>query len=168
MSKDKDKQKPPVIASENLPEDVNKVLDELTEDQRRVLMGTMVAMEQRMYSGPLPPADEIAAYEQTCKGAADRIISMAEKSLSNRIANEQYIIKEDAKQVGRGQIFGFVLALFFGAIAFALGLQGHDVLAGIIAGSDIVALAIIFVLNKVPVSGKGNDNAEMRIRSETE
>lgn len=66
---DKDKQKTPVIVSENLPEDVNKVLEELTEDQRRVLMGTMVAMEQRMYSGPLPPADEIAAYEQTCKGS---------------------------------------------------------------------------------------------------
>lgn len=165
---DKDKQKTPVIVSENLPEDVNKVLEELTEDQRRVLMGTMVAMEQRMYSGPLPPADEIAAYEQTCKGSADRIISMAEKSLSNRITNEQFIIKEDAKQVGRGQIFGFVLALFFGCIALALGLQGHDVLAGIIAGSDIVALAIIFVLNKVPVSGKGNDNAEMRIQDETE
>lgn len=164
---DKDKQKTPVIVSENLPEDVNKVLEELTEDQRRVLMGTMVAMEQRMYSGPLPPADEIAAYEQTCKGSADRIISMAEKSLSNRITNEQFIIKEDAKQVGRGQIFGFVLALFFGCIALALGLQGHDVLAGIIAGSDIVALAIIFVLNKVPVSGKGNDNAEMRTQDET-
>lgn len=99
----KDKHNTPVITSENLPEDVNKVLDELTEDQRRVLMGTMVAMEQRMYSGPLPPADEIAVYEQTCKGAADRIISMAEKSLSNRITNEQFIIKEEAKQVGRGQ-----------------------------------------------------------------
>ena len=164
----KDKHNTPVITSENLPVDVNKVLDELTEDQRSVLMGTMVAMEQRMYSGPLPPADEIAVYEQTCKGAADRIISMAEKSLSNRITNEQFIIKEEAKQVGRGQIFGFVLALFFGVIAFALGLQGHDVLAGIIAGSDIVALAIIFVLNKVPVSGKGNDNVEMRIQDETE
>ncbi|MBO7537812.1 MAG: DUF2335 domain-containing protein [Prevotella sp.] len=164
----KDKQKTPAIVSENLPEDVNKVLEELTEDQRRVLMGTMFAMEQRMYSGPLPPADEIAAYEQTCKGAANRIISMAEQSLSNRITNEQFIIREDAKQVSRGQILGFLLAIFFGGIAFALGLQGHDVLAGIIAGSDIVALAVIFVLNKVPVSGKGNDNAEMRIQDETE
>lgn len=164
----KDKQTSPVPIPENLPEDVNKVLEELTEDQRRVLMGTMVAMEQRMYSGPLPPADEIAAYEQTCKGAADRIISMAEQSLSNRITNEQFIIKEDAKQVGRGQIFGFILALFFGGIAFALGLQGHDVLAGIIAGSDIVALAVIFVLNKVPISGKGNENVEMRIQDEAE
>lgn len=131
-------------------------------------MGTMVAMEQRMYSGPLPPADEIAAYEQTCKGAANRIISMAEQSLSNRITNEQFIIREDAKQVSRGQILGFLLAIFFGGIAFALGLQGHDVLAGIIAGSDIVALAVIFVLNKVPVSGKGNDNVEMRLQDETE
>ena len=164
----KDKQKTPVLVSEGLPEDVNKVLEELTDDQRRVLMGTMVAMEQRMYSGPLPPSDEIAAYEQTCKGAANRIITMAEQSLNNRITNEQFIIKEDAKQVGRGQIFGFILALFFGGIAFALGLQGHDVLAGIIAGSDIVALAVIFVLNKVPVSGKEDNNIGMRVQDKME
>ena len=158
----KEKQKTPIPASDNLPKDVNKVLEELTEEQRRVLMGTMVAMEQKMYSGPLPPAEEIAAYEQTCKGAADRIISMAEKSLANRMTNEQLIVKEEAKQSSRGQILGFLLALFFGAIALVLGLKGHDVLAGIIAGSDIVALAIIFVLNKVPITGKENDNSDIQ------
>ena len=88
----------PVSKQENLPDDVNKVLDELTEEQRRVLMGTMIAMEQRTYSGPLPPAEEIEAYEHVCPGSADRIISMAEKSLENRIANEQLIVKEETKQ----------------------------------------------------------------------
>lgn len=148
----------PVSKQENLPDDVNKVLDELTEEQRRVLMGTMIAMEQRTYSGPLPPAEEIEAYEHVCPGSADRIISMAEKSLENRIANEQLIVKEETKQSSRGQILGFILAVFFGIIALVLGLKGQERLAGIIASGDIVSLAIIFVLNKVPELRKGRNN----------
>ena len=148
---------PPVPVQENLPEDVNKVLEELTEEQRRVLMGTMVAMEQKMYSGPLPPAEEIEAYERVCPGAADRIIAMTEKSLDHRISNEKIIVNEETKQSSRGQILGFVLAVFFGIIALVLGLMEHEVLAGIIASGDIVSLAVIFVLNKVPELRRGSN-----------
>ena len=155
---DKDNQNTPAPVQENLPEDVNKILDQLPEDQRRVLMGTMIAMEQRMYSGPLPPADEIEAYERTCPGAADRIITMAEKSLDHRIANEKLIVSEETKQSGRGQVLGFILAIFFGIIALVLALTGHEILAGIIAGTDIVSLAVIFVLNKVPELRNGGGN----------
>ena len=158
---ERDNQNTPYPVQENLPEDVNKILDQLTEEQRRVLMGTMVAMEQKMYSGPLPPAEEIEAYEHVCPGSADRIITMTEKSLEHRISNEKLIVSEETKQSSRGQIFGFILALFFGIIALVLGLYGHEILAGIIASGDIVSLAVIFVLNKVPELRKGgNDELE--------
>ena len=155
---ERDNQNTPYPVQENLPEDVNKILDQLTEEQRRVLMGTMVAMEQKMYSGPLPPAEEIEAYEHVCPGSADRIITMTEKSLEHRISNEKLIVSEETKQSSRGQIFGFILALFFGIIALVLGLYGHEILAGIIASGDIVSLAVIFVLNKVPELRKGGNN----------
>lgn len=148
----------PVPVQESLPEDVNKVLEQLTEEQRRILMGTMFAMEQKMYSGPLPPAEEIEAYERVCPGSADRIITMTEKSLDHRISNEKLIVSEETKQSGRGQILGFILAIFFGVIALVLALTGHEILAGIIAGTDIVSLAVIFVLNKVPELRKSGGN----------
>ena len=121
-------------------------------------MGTMIAMEQKMYSGPLPPAEEIEAYEHVCPGSADRIITMTEKSLDHRMANEKLIVSEETKQSARGQILGFILALFFGVIALILGMYGHEILAGIIASGDIVSLAVIFVLNKVPELRKGGNN----------
>ena len=155
---ERDNQNTPNPIQENLPEDVNKILNQLTEEQRRVLMGTMIAMEQKMYSGPLPPAEEIEAYEHVCPGSADRIITMTEKSLEHRISNEKLIVSEETKQSSRGQIFGFILALFFGIIALVLGLYGHEILAGIIASGDIVSLAVIFVLNKVPELRKGGNN----------
>ena len=153
MEKDNQNTLSPI--QENLPEDVNKVLEQLTEDQRRVLMGTMVAMEQKMYSGPLPPAEEIEAYERVCPGAADRIIKMTEKSLDHRISNEKIVVSEETKQSSRGQILGFILAVLFGSIALVLGLNGYEILAGIIASGDIVSLAVIFVLNKVPELRRG-------------
>lgn len=151
--------KEPAAVQENLPEDVNKVLEQLTEDQRRVLMGTMVAMEQKMYSGPLPPAEEIEAYERVCSGAADRIISMAEKSLDHRIANERLIVSEETKQSSRGQILGFILAVLFGVMSYGLAVIDCEVLAGIVAGSDILGLATIFALNKVPNKNNSNEQA---------
>jgi len=155
---ERDNQNTPNPIQENLPEDVNNILNQLTEEQRRVLMGTMIAMEQKMYSGPLPPAEEIEAYEHVCPGSADRIITMTEKSLDHRMANEKLIVSEETKQSARGQILGFILALFFGVIALILGLYGHEILAGIIASGDIVSLAVIFVLNKVPELRKGGNN----------
>lgn len=83
---------------------------------------------------------------------------MTEKSLDHRMANEKLIVSEETKQSARGQILGFILALFFGVIALILGLYGHEILAGIIASGDIVSLAVIFVLNKVPELRKGGNN----------
>ncbi len=132
------------------PTDVNEVLKSLTPDQRRVIESTMIAMEQRSYSGPLPAPEDFAAYEKVLPGSTDRIISMAEKSLDSRINNEKTIIETRLKQSGRGQILGFILALFFGVISLILALTGHEVLAGIIASGDIISLAVIFVLNREP------------------
>ena len=39
----------------------------------------IIAVSSRVYSGPLPAANEMVQYEKICAGAADRIIIMAEK-----------------------------------------------------------------------------------------
>lgn len=139
----------------NAPVDVNKVLESLTPAQREAIEGTLFAMEQRSFSGPLPPPEDFEAYERVLPGTTDRIITMAEKSLDSRISNEKTIIETRLKQSGRGQILGFVLAVFFGVMAGVLAFFGHDVLAGIIASGDIISLAVIFVLNREPRE-KGN------------
>ena len=144
------KQPTAVVPDDNAPIDVNEVLESLTPAQRKVILSTMIAMEQRSYSGPLPAPEDFEAYEKVLPGATDRIMSMAEKSLDSRVNNEKAIIDARIKQGVRGQIYGFILALVFIGVATFLALQGHDVLAGIIAGGDIVSLAVIFVLNREP------------------
>lgn len=41
------------------------------------------------FSGPLPPARELQAYEQVVPGAADRIVKMAEDEALHRRAQEK-------------------------------------------------------------------------------
>lgn len=148
--------KAPATAQANSPVSVNDVLESLAPEQRQVIEGTLFALEQRSFSGPLPAPEDFEAYERVLPGSTDRIIRMAEQSLDSRINNEKIIIETRLKQSGRGQILGFILALFFGIIALVLALKDHEVLAGIIASGDIISLAIIFVLNREP--SKKEDN----------
>lgn len=143
--------------NDKAPVDVNKVLESLSPEQREVIEGTLFAMEQRTYSGPLPAPEDFEAYEKVLPGSTDRIISMAERSLDSRISNEKTIIETRLKQSGRGQVLGFILAVLFGIMAFALALLGHEVLAGIIASGDIISLAIIFVLNREPSKNRKDE-----------
>lgn len=64
------------------------------------------------YSGPLPPPLALEKYEQIQPGAADRIITMAEKEQSSRISSQTEGNKRGFCLLSRGQIFGFITALF--------------------------------------------------------
>jgi uncharacterized membrane protein len=60
-----------------------------------------------MYSGPLPTSGEFQGYNQVLPGAADRILTIAEKESEHRHALE----KDELKIKGRGQIFALIIAI---------------------------------------------------------
>lgn len=53
--------------------------------------------EQVSYSGPLPPAVEFDRYEKTCPGAAERILSLAEKESIHRHGIENILVSEQVR-----------------------------------------------------------------------
>lgn len=71
-----------------------------------------------MYVGPLPQADDFAAYEKVQAGAADRIIKMAEKSLDAEV----FAIKADKVTDFVAMLLGrsFLYVLLAGAIYLAI------------------------------------------------
>lgn len=73
------------------------------------------------YEGPLPPASEFDRYEQVCPGAADRILSMAEREEAHRHDTEDRIVDSIIRQSKLGQIFAFSIALgSLGTVIFSL------------------------------------------------
>lgn len=137
-------------SGETIPANINDILEELPEDKRKVIVSTMLAIEERSYSGPLPSPEDFKAYEQTLKGSTDRIMSMTEKQVDHRIDMEKTIVKKKFFQSTLGQVLATILILFFGFISYSLAMNGHDTVAGIIGVTTVIGLAVVFVLNKIP------------------
>lgn len=72
---------------------------------------TVTRQAASAFSGPLPPPDALAEYEQISPGFADRIITMAEKEQVHRHGNEDERWNVQRRLLTRGQIFAFILSL---------------------------------------------------------
>ncbi len=66
---------------------------------------------QSEFSGPIPPPNIIAGYENVVPGAADRIISMAETQARHRQTLETLEVKTEARDSLLGILFAFILGI---------------------------------------------------------
>lgn len=124
---------------------IDKVLEELPKDKRDVIYSAFYAIE-RSYSGPLPPPEDFAKYEQNLPGSMDRILTLTEKQVDHRIELEN----KEVKLENRGQIIGAALVALFGVMSFLLAMFDHENVALGMGVTTVISVAVIFVLNKVP------------------
>ena len=110
--------------------------------------GSIVVAYENRFVGPLPPPAILAQYEQICSGAADRIISMAERQSAHRQQLESAVVSANCESQRRGPIFGFVLA-FMAIIIGGILLWNDKDLAGLTAVlGALAAIVIPFVWSK--------------------
>lgn len=134
-----------------LPEDAMEVLEELPDEKRQIMLKAMVSVEQSSsFAGPLPPPSLFNGYEKTLPGAADRILTMAEKEQENRHFNNKEMLNQIKGERKRGQYMGCSLVVFLAICGLLLGYLGHDWLSGVIFTGALISVPIIFVLNKEP------------------
>jgi uncharacterized membrane protein len=100
------------------------------------------------FHGPIPPSSELAGYEQVLPGAADRLISMAEKEASHRHFIEKRSLLFEGLEVFIGQLF----ALCIGAITVIGGVyaavHGAEIAGGIIGISGVTGLVSAFIMGR--------------------
>lgn len=70
-----------------------------------------------MYSGPIPPPESLARYEEILPGSADRILKMAEKQQEHRMILETKVVGSQTVQSKRGQVFGFIIVFLCVVVA---------------------------------------------------
>lgn len=97
------------------------------------------------YMGPLPPAEAFEKYEAVCPGAADRIISMAERQAAHRQAIEKKVVDSSSFNSEAGIMSALVLAIAVLVGGVICILQDHDWAGAVIVGIDIVGLCGVFV-----------------------
>ncbi len=78
------------------------------------------------YQGPLPPAGELKKYNDVLPGAADRIITMAEKQATHRQKQESRVILGDNIRSFIGLFFGFIIVISAIICGTLLILKGHS------------------------------------------
>lgn len=113
-----------------------------------------VVME--MHQGPLPPAHAMADYERVLPGAAERIMLMAEREQAHRHSVQEEQLSQSKslatgylKQDSRGKWMGFTIAMLVLILACVMAVLGHEGLAVVLAGLDLVGLAAVFVVGRV-------------------
>ena len=94
--------------------DIEAVEEETVEAVKEVVIKAM----KEEFSGPIPHPDTIQKYEEILPGAADRIISMAERQASHRQALEKKMIEAESRDGLLGVVFAFLLGM--GCIAAAV------------------------------------------------
>ena len=97
------------------------------------------------FRGPLPPAEELAKYNQIIPNGADRIMVMAEKEQSHRQNMESIVVNSVSSQNKRGQWFAYsvaILAIFLSAYLFNLG---RDWFGISVISADFLVIAGAFI-----------------------
>ena len=120
---------------------LKKQISELPEEDRvqilRQLGQENVVSTATFHSGPLPDPADFQAYEETCPGAADRILSMAENDQAIRREGQQFAAQSDKLRIRTSGVLGIGLlavaavALFTGGagtyVSIPFGLAGTAV-----------------------------------------
>ena len=167
------KRKRPVNPSQNAPADQDKQLQNLLDlipgelkqivealpSNKRVNAAkrliSVTQTTQTTYSGPIPPAEELANYEKVVEGSASMLINQVVGQTSHRQEVEKLIIQKSFSQEKRGQIFAFLIGLIAMGIGTYLTMNGHDVVGGTVFGTTVVALTTVFIVGRKTVVKEG-------------
>lgn len=150
------------------PENQNKQLEEqepfaaeiakrvaavVGKDKASVVTAQVVALFSERFSGPIAHPKHLREYEEILPGAADRIISMAERSMQHTQDAENKIIQAEINDTRDGRRYGFMALMALVAAALVAGYMGLSTLALTFVGAG--ALGTIGAFIKGRMSGNG-------------
>jgi uncharacterized membrane protein len=133
-----------------------KILSAFPSHGRAMQVGTaqtmhaqvMTASMTSVWSAPLPPPQELEAYNQIIPNGAERILAMAEQQSAHRIELENFAVRNQITQSGRGQIFGFSIGVLAMATGIGFALLGHPTAGVSVAVAALTILAVSLITGK--------------------
>lgn len=119
-------------------------------------VGQLVVQQTSAFSGPLPPPEVVARYAEIAPDWPERIIAMAEKEGDHRRACEAQLVAQERtemeltfRQKGRGQLYGFCIALAGLGLTAWFGAAGKEVVASVLGGGTVLGLVTVFVTGRL-------------------
>lgn len=100
-----------VSAQDKMDEITNDSEDEIKNISEKTVERVVAKVIQSEFSGPIPPPNIIKGYEDILPGAAERIISMAERQSAHRQEMERVMVNAEARDSLLGVCFAFLLGI---------------------------------------------------------
>ena len=119
-----------------------------TAQQSQNPSGFQITAHAAHFSGPLPPPEVLAKYNEAVPGGAERIIAMAEEQSRHRQLLEKTVIDSNCRTQRTGPVYGFIVsmtAVVGGIYLVRLG-KSPEGLASIITA--LASLATVFILGR--------------------
>lgn len=143
---------------DHMMEDNPDIFDGLSKEQAKKILATSaqyIKIEHRKHSGPLPSPEILHAYNQIIPNGADRIMKLAENQREHRSKLELMVVSRQFNQSSTGQWIGAGIVVVSLGAAVYLAMNDKTAIAAIIVGINLVSMAVVFVLKKMPnLNGK--------------
>lgn len=107
--------------------------------------GHRLLLQQQVHQGPIPDPESLARYDSIVPGAAERIISMAEKEAKHRHSIEIRSVKNSIGLSYLGVIFAFLSVIMLSVLVFYALKKNFDTTAAWIAVGAIASVASVFI-----------------------
>jgi uncharacterized membrane protein len=116
-----------------------------------VLEALQLQLEQRQWSGPLPPPAILYQYEQVQAGLAERIVAMAETAATGEIKTRDKLACAEIEQAKTGQSLAFMLTLIaLGAAIYFFAVRNA------VAGGALLSFPVIMLIRSFLTSLRGD------------
>lgn len=116
------------------------------------------------FSGPLPPPDILARYNDALPDGAERIIALAERQAAHRMALESRVVDADIKRSNLGLGAGLLVALAGLFASFLMVDRGNAVAGAVVASLDLAGLVAVFVYGTVSRRSERQQRAKVLSR----
>ncbi|MDP9838159.1 putative membrane protein [Neorhizobium huautlense] len=122
------------------------ILANLPHRQREdIILRVIGVARTATFSGPLPHPGHLGEYDRIVPGSADRMLRMAEETLEHNRAVARKAQASDHLYRLLGMLLGFSALILLVAAAVYAGLNGNNILAGLLLGTGVFSCVGVFV-----------------------
>lgn len=122
----------------------------MAQNKLQKTTATVTQNTLEIYQGLIPSPDMMAKYKEIDPSLPMRIVQWTEDEGIHRRQIEMKIVRDAHTTTIWGNILGFLSVIIISTLCFLFMVNGHAREGMWIACTIIVALAIVFVLRKVP------------------
>jgi uncharacterized membrane protein len=124
--------------------EISKIVPNLPPEKLR-LVATAAMEIVVQHSGPLPPPQILAGYDQVLPGLADRIVSMAESDLRHHQDMQKTALDGEISERKMGQIGGTLVTIVALVISAWVAVSGYPVLGGGLASLTLLGIVTTLI-----------------------